>query len=567
MKPKRYKLDHTSQHSTSSHSGSRDPWIVQTTTSLDFRRWQCHARTGADAGRDDLILVMARGLRRLQPTLANASITGIYHGGLMAWFEFLDSVNDSSEPVRRIADIDRELLQSFVAWLRNRPAKTETGHLSYGSVRALYVNLKTVLMQCVATGELHMDCFPRQLFPYAIRSHKSPAPYTKEEMRALMTALANDLRAIRAETFVGTEPDRLLIYFLLVAARTGRNPTSLCEMKRDAIQPHPLKPDTHSLLTTYKRRGNSVSTLSVRKPRAVEEISVLAADTSSLIRDVLDLTDGLVIEAPAELRNHLWLYRRSYRWANLSSVTPFSKKALYKSIGRFVTRHHLVTHDGCVGSDSHSPLAVTVMRLRKTFASRMWELTGGDVAMTAILLGNRPHVTDTHYLAVTPEMMRNHHFLGKCLEVELRGTSRDAATLTRLAKEMHVEVDDIRRTLAGESNTGGGRCSSPLNGRYAPKDGHTACSAFLHCFRCPNQVVMESDLYRMYSFYWLLVKERNLIGRNRWHKVYGWVIREIDHVIAPQFTASIVKQAKEQAFVDPHPMWRDRAMLIGHDYG
>jgi hypothetical protein len=187
--------------------------------------------------------------------------------------------------------------------------------------------------------------------------------------------------------------------------------------------------------------------------------------------------------------------------------------------------------------------------------------------MTANLLGNRPHVTDTHYLAVTPEMMRNHHFLGKCLEVELRGTGRDAATLARLAKEMRVEVDDIKRILAGESNTGVGRCSSPLNGRYAPKDGHTACSAFLHCFRCPNQVVMESDLYRMYSFYWLLVKERNLLGRNRWHKVYGWVIREIDRVIAPHFAASTVKQAKEKAFVDPHPMWRDRTMLLGRDYG
>lgn len=228
-------------------------------------------------------------------------------------------------------------------WLRSRPARTESGRLSYGTVRSLYVGLKTVLMQCVAAGELRMDCFPRGLFPYAARSHKPPAPYTKEEMQSLLSALANDLRAIRAGTFVGTEPDRLLTYFLLVAARTGRNPTSLSEMRRDAVQPHPLKPETHSLLTTYKRRGNSISTLSVRKPDNVEEISVLAADTSSLIRDVLNFTEQLVAEAPPDLQNHLWLYRRSRRWVSLGTVTAFSKKVLYTSIERFVTRHHLVS--------------------------------------------------------------------------------------------------------------------------------------------------------------------------------------------------------------------------------
>jgi len=424
-----------------------------------------------------------------------------------------------------------------------------------------------VLTRCVAAGELPIDCFPRGLFPHVDRALRPHTPYTKEEMQALMTALADDLRAIRAGTFIGTQPDRLLVYYLLIAIRTGRNPASLCELKRDAVQPHPLKPDSHSLLTTYKRRGNTVSTLSVRKASTVEEISVLAADTSSLIRDVLALTDKLVAEAPVDLQDRLWLYRRSRRWVKLGAVTVFSKKVLYVSIDRFVKRHQLVALEHTGLPDDQPPMALTVMRLRKTFASRMWELTGGDVAMTAVLLGNQPHVTDTHYLAVTPDMVRNHHFLGRCLEIELRGTSRDASTLSRLAKDMKIEVDEAKRLLSGASNTGVGRCSSPLNGRYAPKDGHTACSAFLHCFRCPNQVIMESDLYRMYSFYWLLVKERNLLGRNRWQKVYGWVAREIDQIIAPHFAAAIVKQAKERAYADPHPMWRDRSMLQGQSHG
>lgn len=74
---------------------------------------------------------------------------------------------------------------------------------------------------------------------------------------------------------------------------------------------------------------------------------------------------------------------------------------------------------------------------------------------------------------------------------------------------------------------------------------------------------MESDLHRLFSFYWLLIKERNLLGRNRWHKVYGWVIREIDQVISARFRADVVQSARNTARQDPHPMWRERSILGG----
>jgi hypothetical protein len=45
------------------------------------------------------------------------------------------------------------------------------------------------------------------------------------------------------------------------------------------------------------------------------------------------------------------------------------------------------------------------------------------------------------------------------------------------------------------------------------------------------------------------------------------VIREIDRVIAPRFPAAVMKQAKEKAFVEPHPMWRDLSMLLVQNHG
>lgn len=374
MKRKVYTLDEVPEFAATEEVA--DPFVVRAKTDLDFHRWQRHATTGTHARRDELVIAIARALREIKSTQSNETISFLYHGAVSRWFAFLDASASLGHRVRRVSDIDRSALRDYVSWLRTRGAKTTSGYMSTGTVRSLFTGLKTVLMRCVAAGELSIDCFPRGLFPHVDRALKSPTPYMKEEMQALTGALAEDLRAIRAGTFIGTQPDRLLVYYLLIAIRTGRNPASLCELKRDAIQPHPLKPESHSLLTTYKRRGNTVATLSVQKATPFEEISVLAADTSSLIRDVLALTDKLVADAPTELQDRLWLYKRSRRWVGLGAVTVFSKKVLYTSIDRFVTRHRLVTlqHDGLTGDQL--PLELTVMRLRKTFASRMWELTG-----------------------------------------------------------------------------------------------------------------------------------------------------------------------------------------------
>jgi hypothetical protein len=77
---------------------------------------------------------------------------------------------------------------------------------------------------------------------------------------------------------------------------------------------------------------------------------------------------------------------------------------------------------------------------------------------------------------------------------------------------------------------------------------------------------LESDLYRLYSFYWLILVERASIGKKRWKRLYGWVVREIDNGIAPNFSEKVVAEAKALAKSNPHPMWRNRNILRG-DHG
>lgn len=226
------------------------------TQNYDFERW-CYVggrpisageKSGprADAGRIRLVLALRDAVSRLAKTLSPRSIYALCFGGLPHWFAFLDECTAQGQKISRVDDISRELLESYVAWLRQKPAQTESGILSYTAARSAYTHTKSILLECVAVGILSRDCLPVNAFPNSNRAAKGHQSFSKAEMVRLLAALAADLKAIRTGYFHRSESETLAIYFLLIAARTGRNPASLLELKRDALQPHPLKPDSHS---------------------------------------------------------------------------------------------------------------------------------------------------------------------------------------------------------------------------------------------------------------------------------------------------------------------------------
>lgn len=199
-------------------------------------------------------------------------------------------------------------------------------------------------------------------------------------------------------------------------------------------------------------------------------------------------------------------------------------------------------------ADDGSPLVLNLSRLRKTLENRLWRLSGGDPFAVARLMGHSVRVADHHYLLPTPEMERNHKFLGEALVATWSGRHT-------------TDVGDPSRTVIAE-NTPVGRCKDPWAGELAPKDGKP-CMDFLSCFRCASYVIVEeeADLYRLYSFYWFLVRERARVGASRWAKVYGWIVRLIDEQVTARFDGGRVKAAREKARVDPHPFWRDTNTL------
>jgi hypothetical protein len=291
------------------------------------------------------------------------------------------------------------------------------------------------------------------------------------------------------------------------------------------MEPHPLK-ETWSLLRTIKYRAGCAQ----RTP--------VSPDVVYLYDKALQLSERYVTAAPDAWKDRVWLYREGGRGRHKPGpVRLLSHSSLAGGTRRFVARHDLLSDDG-------SPLSLTVSRLRKTLENRLWRLSGGDPLAVARLMGHTVRVADLHYFRPTPEMERNHKFLGEALVATWSGRDKGAQGCSS-------------RSVTAEK-TPVGRCRDPYAGELAPKDGR-ACMDFLSCFRCSSYVVIEeeADLYRLYSFYWFLIRERARVGASRWAKVYGWIVRLIDEQVTARFDPTRVKAAREKARTQPHPFWSD----------
>lgn len=91
--------------------------------------------------------------------------------------------------------------------------------------------------------------------------------------------------------------------------------------------------------------------------------------------------------------------------------------------------------------------------------------------------------------------------------------------------------------------------------------------SFINCLRCRNYVVTGDDLYRLFSFYWRVLKEQARMEPKRWRRQFAHIVRLIDRdVIDSGLTQGVFKQAmvnaeRERARVDPHPFWRCDTIL------
>ena len=472
-------------------------------------------------------------LSKLDHEIEATSVAIIANKCLPSFFQYLALKTKATGRPQKLSDINREIIDGYL----NHIAQSQ---ISIGSQRTLYGGVKTTLkalakrglVQVIAAGDART--FPKNPFPNCARHTKGEKPLSRMERQAFTAAVKTAAMPLFREDVEVT--GELLAYALLIVAlHTGRNTTPLLEMAPDCLRPHP-KNNTR-FLVLWKRRGYNASTVVMKTvPTDQNSIEITPAvkwNVVRLIERVIELTTPLRKAAPKHLANRVWLYQsKSRRSAYFGSIVSLTDTTLAKAIRKLVSSSNLTDATG-------KPLRINISRLRKTFANRIFELLDGDLGSTAIALGNTPQVAGRNYMAPNEDSLRNWRFMGEALTQEL-----------------------LNRTLGATERTPAGRCSDPTNGQYAPRREGKTCFNFLNCLRCLNYVVTGDDLYKLFSFYWRILRERDHMDAQLWSKHYAHIPRLIERdviaagVAKKVFKPTEVAAAKERARHDPHPYWR-----------
>ena len=427
----------------------------------------------------------------------------------------------SGQPVC-FADMNMVLLEKYACHLKAQK-KFTTAAQNFDQIISL-LHATASLGLSAPVGEIK----PQNLFPNRVAAQQATKPFSRVERRKLLLALTEDLSTIREGQFeVIPLADAIVVYYQLIAFRTGFNPSALLEISRDALKDHPLRPG-YKILVSFKARGMREVSIPTRWSDDVQEFRVCGAEVATLYRELLELTQGLSNELNgcdrAFIRPPLAGTPRSSTDRKPIALTNQDvSNAIHRRIS---PRHALIGDDG-------QPLRPTGRRLRVTLAARVFELSEGDPFVVAKILNNAPKVTSIHYLSPPAEALPDFHAAMESL-------------IAKLATPLPVTV----------TPTPIGGCSDPLFGKYAPGDGVTYCERWLNCFKCPHQCITgeADDLWRLYSFYWLLQENSKRLRRMPIAGLFRFVVHALEHTVMERYGAQ-AKSAMQRARSKPHPFW------------
>lgn len=451
--------------------------------------------------------------------LSHSTISNYLHSGFAYFAEYLSLWHKSENRELMIDDISKEVIDNYIVHLRS-------AGLGFTSQKAIYSKIKSLLKHMHSRGffseisKVELDgIFSKNPYPNSNKRTKGQQPFTKGEKRQLIVALKQDMRTIYAKN----EPlnsYELTICLLSIAMHTGINTTPLLNMTTNALTEHPLK-QNRRLLTVFKARGNATHLHTVKGSTSIQVaqgVTLNVADAIELItklnqvyRDKLNTDDLMVYE---KIRTK-------------SGYTSLSENQLKYNIDRLADNYNLVTDDG-------KPLAVSIGRIRQTFLNRIYELSGQNILVAAKAGKRDVQTSNNHYMVAPKDSAKKMMMLG---EIRIKNITDSSIEHTALAN-----------------------CKDPINGDKAPRTG-SLCVNFLGCFRCKSFVVTKDDLYRVYSFYWAIVKGRDNFGRKDWKRHLSNIRKVVDEDIAPQFEFEYIDEIKLKAKVNPHPYWTNLDML------
>lgn len=375
------------------------------------------------------------------------------------------------------------------------------------------------------------ELFPRNALKRGSSTVRAAVALSEVELQRMVQALKRDLIDLHRGAFQRSSSAAITVYFLVLALRTGGNPTPLLELTRRSLKPHIVPGMMRLDLAKHRSRKTYATGLRETRPSDEAIISV-PMDGVAILNRVIEITKPLIERARPDERERVWLFEPTRGDADVLCLT---QAHVDKSIPAFVRRHDLRGDDGAT-------LVLNLSRLRKNKAQQLFRLSGGDLATVALLLGNTPTVAGRNYMSMTPETRAEGAvFVGEVLETLLSGKG---------GVDGRPEIDA----------TPVARCKDTLNGTFAPKNG-THCDQFIHCLSCPSFAIAATvtDLHRLFSFQEFLRVEMEYYPEDdefdEWRAHRRRLITLIDDFTKSRFRPDLVADARAQTAQGLHKFW------------
>lgn len=423
-------------------------------------------------------------------------------------------------------DLNLTAINGFKIHLKDREPP-----LKYRGQKSYYMHTKSLLKAMHnynywnITANKYKDTFPSNPYPESKERAKGHSPLTQQEKRQVVIALKLALQPIininRINPLTSYE---LTIAILAIAMQTGINTSPLLNMTINSLATHPLKAN-RKLLIVHKYRGNATQVHNLKQSEELKITKGIKLNVALIIERVIALNQRQRDEINSNL---LMIYKEKSRSRKMTSLTDSS---LYLNINKFAQKYNFT-------DDDDNPMVLNLSRIRKSFINGIYELSGEDLIVTAKAAKHSRLNTSNYYLQAPEETKRNLGIMG---EIRVKNILSNDTEITPL-----------------------GQCKDTKYGDRAPKNGKI-CADFLGCFRCKSFVITGDDLYKLFSFYWAIVRNRDSFGRKDWKRHLRNIITIIDTEIEPEFAKrgmlTTVQTMREKAKQTPHPYWHNLDML------
>lgn len=512
--------------------GRRNP---TTTREIDMSKWKgTQYEQWSRAWLQTVDHVVREGRIALATCVKLANIHSVF-------FRFLSELRMTAAPASP-KDLKPRHFALLRQWLRASYPASNTVVNYHNHIK--YVVL--AMMNIGLVSGFEDEFFPRNALKRGPPSSASK-PLSETELERLVQALKRDLIDLHKGEFSRSSGAAMTVYFLVIALRTGGNPTPLLELTRQSLKPH-IVPGMMRL-DLAKERASKTYTTPLRggdqEDEADEPGSIIGVpmDGVAILNRVLEISLPLIDRADPSIKDRIWLFEPE---RGDGDVLCLAQGNLDSNVPRFVRRHDLRGDDGEL-------LVLNVSRLRKNKAQQLLRISGGDLAMVALLLGNTPAVAGRNYLNITQEVRaEGAAFVGEVLEATLAGSS-----------------DSDRNDVAA---TPVARCRDTKNGALAPRNG-ADCDQFIHCLGCSSFAIVKSlpDLHRLFSFQAFLRAEIAYYPDeeefDEWRAHRRRLVELIDSFVKHRFPAALVENARARTGIGLHKFWAIRLQSLNRRGG